>query len=100
MDKESGDKQEKTQWHRVVIFNEPLINNVIAKYLHEGSRVHLEGHLETRKWQDREGTERYSTEIVLRAFRVELSPLDAPKAPGRPQLVKKFSGTAGRPKPA
>ena len=48
-----------------MVFNEPLINNLIARYLHKGSRVYLEGHLETRKWQDREGTERYSTEIVL-----------------------------------
>jgi single-strand DNA-binding protein len=51
VDKESGEKQEKTQWYRVVIFNEPLITNVIEKYLHKGSRIFLEGQLETRKWQ-------------------------------------------------
>ena len=77
--KETGEKQEKTQWHRVVIFNEPLVTNVVEKFMHKGSRVFLEGQLETRKWQDREGTDRYSTEIVLRPFRGELTLLDAPK---------------------
>jgi single-strand DNA-binding protein len=99
--KETGEKQEKTQWHRVVIFNEPLITNVVEKFMHKGSRVFLEGQLETRKWQDREGTDRYSTEIVLRPFRGELTLLDAPKTSESPATLNSSSaGKAARPQPA
>lgn len=97
--KETGEKQEKTQWHRVVIFGEPLITNVIEKYLHKGSRVFLEGQLENRKWQDREGTERYSTEIVLRPFRGDITLLDAPKTPARSPPSTKVSKVAPRLRP-
>jgi single-strand DNA-binding protein len=62
-----GQKQERTEWHRVAIFNEALAD-VAEKYLRKGSKVYLEGRLETRKWQDQEGKDRYSTEVVLRQF--------------------------------
>ncbi len=74
-DKASGERKEKTEWHRVVIFNENLLA-VAQRFLHKGSKVYLEGQLETRKWTDTSGVEKYSTEIVLRPFRGELVLLD------------------------
>ncbi len=70
-DKQSGEKRERTEWHTVAIFNENLVN-VAEQYLRKGSKVYVEGQLETRKWQDQSGNDRYSTEVVLRAFRSEL----------------------------
>lgn len=70
-DKHSGEKREKTEWHQVVIFNEHLVK-VAENYLSKGSKVYLEGSLQTRKWQDRDGNDRYSTEVVLQKFRGEL----------------------------
>ncbi len=70
-DKESGEKRERTEWHTVAIFNENLVS-VAEKYLRKGSKVYIEGQLETRKWQDQSGNDRYSTEVVLRPFRSEL----------------------------
>lgn len=70
-DKNSGEQREKTEWHRVVIFNERL-GEVAEKYLSKGRSVYLEGQLQTRKWQDKSGQERYSTEVVLQRFRGEL----------------------------
>jgi single-strand DNA-binding protein len=64
IDKRSGERQERTEWHRVVIFNEVLVD-VAEQYLHKGSRVYLEGALQTRKWADQAGVEHYTTEIVL-----------------------------------
>src|SRR5438445_5020039 len=75
-DKMSGERKERTEWHRVVIFNENLIN-VAERYLKKGSKVYLEGQIETRKWADQSGQERYSSEIVLRPFRGELTLLDS-----------------------
>lgn len=75
-DKTSGQMQERTQWHRVVIFNQPLVN-VAEQYLKKGAKVYLEGQLETRKWTDQSGQEKYSTEVVLRPFRGELTMLDS-----------------------
>ena len=69
-DKTSGERRERTEWHRVVIFNEHLLG-VAEKYLHKGSKVYLEGQLQTRKWTDQQGQERYSTEVVLQRFRGE-----------------------------
>ena len=66
-DKRSGERREKTEWHRVVIFDEKLAE-VAEKYLHKGSKVYLEGQLQTRKWQDQEGNDRYSTEVVLPSY--------------------------------
>jgi len=74
-DKMSGERKERTEWHRVVIFNENLIS-VAERFLKKGSKVYLEGQIETRKWADQAGVEKYSTEVVLRPFRGELTLLD------------------------
>lgn len=70
-DKSSGERKEKTEWHRIVSFNEGL-NGVIEQYLRKGSKVYIEGKLQTRKWQDNDGKDRYSTEIVMDAFNGKL----------------------------
>ncbi|HVV64642.1 MAG TPA: single-stranded DNA-binding protein [Rhizomicrobium sp.] len=75
-DKASGERKEKTEWHRVVIFNKNLAE-VAEKYLRKGSKVYVEGSLQTRKWTDKDGQERYSTEVVLQNFRGELTMLDS-----------------------
>ncbi|MEC7491102.1 MAG: single-stranded DNA-binding protein [Pseudomonadota bacterium] len=75
-DKGSGERRERTEWHRVVIFNERL-GEIAQKYLQKGSKVYLEGQLQTRKWTDQQGVEKYSTEVVLNRFRGELTMLDA-----------------------
>jgi len=74
-DKASGERKEKTEWHRVVIFNKNLAD-VAEKYLRKGSKVYVEGQLQTRKWTDKDGQEKYSTEVVLQNFRGELTMLD------------------------
>jgi single-strand DNA-binding protein len=74
-DKNSGERREKTEWHRVVIFNEKL-GEVAEKFLKKGSKIYVEGALQTRKWTDQGGQERYSTEVVLQRFRGELTMLD------------------------
>jgi single-strand DNA-binding protein len=74
-DKASGERKEKTEWHRVVIFNKNLAE-VAEKYLRKGSKVYVEGSLQTRKWTDKDGQEKYSTEVVLQNFRGELTMLD------------------------
>ena len=79
-DKATGNRQERTEWHRVVIFNENL-GRVAKQFLRKGSKVYLEGQIQTRKWQDQSGADRYSTEIVLQRFRGELVLLD-PKGGG------------------
>ena len=71
-DKQSGERKEKTEWHNVSIFNEAL-GKIAAQYLRKGSEVYLEGALETRKWQDQTGADRYTTEVVLARFRGELA---------------------------
>jgi single-strand DNA-binding protein len=71
-DKQSGERKEKTEWHNVVIFNEAL-GKIASQYLRKGSEVYLEGSIETRKWQDQNGADRYTTEIVLPRFRGELA---------------------------
>ena len=75
-DKGTGERRERTEWHRVVIFNENLAR-VAEQYLRKGSKVYLEGQLQTRKWTDQSGQDRYSTEIVLQRFRGELVMLDS-----------------------
>jgi single-strand DNA-binding protein len=75
-DKATGERKEKTEWHRVVIFNENLAK-VAEQYLKKGAKVYLEGQLQTRKYTDKDGTEKYSTEIVLQRFRGELVMLDS-----------------------
>lgn len=75
-DRNSGERRERTEWHRVVIFNDKLWE-IAQKYLKKGSKIYLEGQLQTRKWTDQQGAERYSTEVVLNRFRGELTMLDA-----------------------
>lgn len=77
-DKNTGERREKTEWHRVVIFSEPLCK-VAEQYLRKGSKVYIEGQLQTRKWQDQGGQDRYSTEVVLQGFNGQMTMLD-----GRP----------------
>ena len=74
-DRESGERRERTEWHRVVIFDERLCD-VASKYLRKGSKVYIEGQLQTRKWTDQQGVEKYSTEVVLRRFNSSLQMLD------------------------
>ncbi|PWR24539.1 single-stranded DNA-binding protein [Zavarzinia aquatilis] len=74
-DKATGERKERTEWHRVVIFNEALAK-VARDYLRKGSKVYVEGALQTRKWTDQQGQERYTTEVVLQRFRGELTLLD------------------------
>jgi single-strand DNA-binding protein len=74
-DKNSGERRERTEWHRVVIFNEGLCK-VAENYLRKGSKVYVEGQLQTRKWQDQSGQDRYSTEVVLQGFNSTLTMLD------------------------
>ena len=76
-DRNSGERKEKTEWHSVAIFNEGLAN-VAERYLRKGSKVYIEGQLQTRKWQDQSGNERYSTEVVLQGFNGNLTMLDGP----------------------
>ena len=74
-DKNTGERREKTEWHRVAIFSEGLVR-VAEQYLRKGSKVYIEGQLETRKWQDQNGQDRYSTEVVLRGYNSNLTMLD------------------------
>lgn len=75
-DRNTGERQERTQWHSVAIFSEPL-GRIAEQYLRKGSKVYIEGQLETRKWQDQSGNDRYTTEVVLRPYRGELTLLDS-----------------------
>ncbi|MCU0912586.1 MAG: single-stranded DNA-binding protein [Rhodobacteraceae bacterium] len=74
-DRATGERKERTEWHSVAIFSEPLVK-IAEQYLKKGSKVYIEGQLETRKWQDQSGQDRYTTEIVLRPYRGELTLLD------------------------
>lgn len=74
-DKQSGERKERTEWHSVAIFNEPVAR-IAEQYLRKGSKVYIEGQLETRKWQDQSGADRYSTEVVLRPYSGALTLLD------------------------
>ena len=80
-DKQSGERREKTEWHQVVIFNENLAK-VAEQYLRKGSKVYIEGQLQTRKYTDQSGVEKYSTEIVLQRYRGELTMLEGRGGPG------------------
>lgn len=83
-DKNTGERKEKTEWHRVVIFNDNL-TRVAKQYLHKGSKVYIEGQLQTRKWTNKEGQEQYSTEIVLQGFNGNLTMLDGKSEGGAPR---------------
>ena len=97
-DKQSGERKEKTEWHRVVIFNENLAK-VAEQYLKKGSKVYIEGQLQTRKWTDQAGAEKYSTEVVLQKFRGELTMLDGKGEGGGRSYEEEgggsFTGKAG-----
>ena len=90
-DKNSGERKEKTEWHRVVIFSEGLAR-VAEQYLRKGSKVYLEGALQTRKWQDQSGADKYSTEVVLQGFNSNLTMLD-----GRGDGAGESGGFSGPP---
>lgn len=80
-DKNSGERQERTQWHRVVVFNDNIVG-VCEKFLKKGAKVYIEGQIETRKWTDNSGVEKYTTEVVLRPYRGELTMLDGKSGGG------------------
>lgn len=94
-DKNSGERKEKTEWHRVVIFNENIAK-VAEKYLHKGSKIYLEGQLQTRKWTNKDGQEQYSTEVVLQRFRGELQMLDGRGAENGAMEGASMGGGGGR----
>lgn len=81
-DRNTGERKERTEWHTVKVFNEGLAN-VAERYLRKGSKVYIEGALQTRKWQDQQGQDRYSTEIVLQGFNSVLTMLDSPGGGGQ-----------------
>jgi len=87
MDKQSGERQERTEWHSVVFFRK--LAEIVGKYVHKGSRIYVEGKLQTRKWQDRDGNDRYSTEIVANEMQMldgsKTSPMEVPQAVPQPQ---------------
>ena len=74
-DKNTGEKREKTEWHRIVVFNEGLVN-IVQQYVKKGSNVFIEGQLQTRKWEDKDGIEKYTTEVVLQGFNSTFKMLD------------------------
>lgn len=82
-DKTTGEKKERTQWHRIVIFNQGLAS-IAERYLKKGSKVYIEGQLETRKWTDKDGQDKYSTEVVLRPFNGEIIMLSGKSVNGPP----------------
>jgi single-strand DNA-binding protein len=106
-DKATGERKERTEWHRVVIFSEPL-TKIAEQYLRKGSKVYLEGQLQTRKWQDKDGQDRYSTEVVLQGFNAQLTMLDGRNEQGgessadfgRSAPMETARATGGRPAPA
>jgi len=101
-DKNTGERKERTEWHRVVIFNENLCR-IAEQYLKKGSKVYIEGALQTRKWQDQSGQDRYSTEVVLQGFRGELTLLDsrgsAGAGGGGSEFADEGNGEFGSPGP-
>ena len=98
-DRNSGEQREKTEWHRVVIFSEGLAR-VAEQYLKKGSKVYIEGQLQTRKWTDQSGAEKYTTEIVLQKYRGELTMLDTKGAGGGDMGGDDAGGYADSPRPS
>lgn len=97
-DKQSGERREKTEWHQVVIFNDNLAK-VAEQYLKKGMKVYIEGQLQTRKWQDQSGQDRFSTEVILQNFRGDLQMLDKPEGhqdkPARQDRQQSYSEASG-----
>jgi single-strand DNA-binding protein len=94
-DKASGERREKTEWHRVVIFNENLAK-IAEQYLKKGAKVYLEGSLQTRKWEDQQGQDRYTTEVVLQGFNAQLTMLDGRQRDGAGESDQRSGGDFGR----
>ncbi|HEY4142587.1 MAG TPA: single-stranded DNA-binding protein [Pseudolabrys sp.] len=97
-DKNTGERKEKTEWHRVVIFNEGLCK-VVEQYVKKGSKVYIEGALQTRKWTDKDGHDKYSTEVVLQGFNSTLTMLDARGGGGGASVGNDDGGDFGSPGP-
>jgi single-strand DNA-binding protein len=93
-DRASGERKERTEWHRVVIFNDNLVK-VAESFLRKGSKVYIEGAIQTRKWSDQSGQEKYSTEIVLQKFRGELTMLDGKGEGGSDRGGDEYGGGSG-----
>jgi single-strand DNA-binding protein len=98
-DKGTGERKEKTEWHRVVIFSEPLCK-IVEQYLKKGAKVYIEGALQTRKWTDQSGVEKYSTEVVLQGFNSTLTMLDGRSGGGGGSFASDDSGDFGSGSPA
>ena len=100
-DKNTGERKEKTEWHRVVIFSEGLVG-VVKNYLKKGAKVYIEGSLQTRKWTDKDGVEKYSTEVVLQGFGSTLTMLDGKRDSGgmSDNASSSYSAPAASGKPA
>jgi len=98
-DKATGERKEKTEWHRVVIFNEGLCK-VAEQYLKKGAKVYIEGQLQTRKWTDQSGAEKYSTEVVLQGFNSNLTMLDGRGGGGGGSFADEGAGDFGSSSPA
>lgn len=97
-DKQSGERRERTEWHRVVIFSEGLCR-IAEQYLKKGAKIYLEGQLQTRKWQDQSGQDRYSTEVVLQGFNSTLTMLDGRSGGGSGDFGGSSSGDFGQSSP-
>ncbi len=95
-DKTTGERKEKTEWHRVVIFNEGLAK-VAEQYLRKGAKIYVEGALQTRKWTDQAGVDKYSTEVILQGFQCTLTMLDGRNAGGDDDDRSDFGGGSDRP---
>jgi single-strand DNA-binding protein len=98
-DKGTGERKEKTEWHRVVIFSEPLCK-IVEQYLKKGAKVYIEGALQTRKWTDQSGVEKYSTEVVLQGFNSTLTMLDGRSGGGGGSFGSDDAGDFGSSSPA
>ena len=98
-DKGTGERKEKTEWHRVVIFSEPLCK-IVEQYLKKGAKVYIEGALQTRKWTDQAGVEKYSTEVVLQGFNSTLTMLEGRSGGGGGSFAPDDSGDFGSSSPA
>ena len=90
-DRNTGERKEKTEWHRIVIFNDGLVN-IVKNYLKKGSKVYIEGQLQTRKWTDQSGQEKFTTEVVLQGFGSQLTMLDARNREGSAGATESSGG--------
>ena len=98
-DKATGERKEKTEWHRVVIFSEPLCK-IVEQYLKKGAKVYIEGALQTRKWTDQQGVEKYSTEVVLQGFNSTLTMLEGRGGGGGGSFAEDNGGDFGSSSPS